>query len=140
MNLFEIEASLETETREIEFKPVGEPTGMFIEMRHESAEEVQKFMRSYSAKIRDLTMKRKTTASANLMKEHEDGLRVAHVVGWTWAEGNDEDDGRPEFTKKELRKLLQHKVVGFHLRRFIDEEVGSLEDFLSKSERDSESA
>jgi hypothetical protein len=72
------------------------------------------------------------------MKEHEDGLRVAHVVNWRWEDGPDEDDGRPEFTAKELRKLLQHKVVGFHLRKFIDEEVGSLEDFLSKSESNSE--
>ena len=134
MNLNDIKASLETQTREVEFKPVGEPTGMFFELRHESAEEVQKFMRTYTAKIRDLTMKRKTTASANLMKEHEDGLRMAHVVGWKWDKGADEEDGRPEFTTKELRKLLQDKVVGFHLRKFIDEEVGSLEDFLQKSE------
>lgn len=134
MNINDIKASLETETREIEFKPVGEPTGMFFELRHESAEEVQKFMRTYTAKIRDLTMKRKTTASTNLMKEHEDGLRVAHVVGWSWSEGVDEENGRPEFTTKELRTLMQDKVVGFHLRKFIDEEVGSLEDFLSRSE------
>lgn len=138
MNLNEIAASLATEDREIEFKPVGEPTGMFFTLRPESSEEVQKFMRTYTAKIRELTMKRKTTASANLMKEHEDGLRVAHVVGWTWAEGVDEENGRPAFTAKELRTLLQHKVVGFHLRTFIDEEVGSLEDFLSKSEGSSE--
>lgn len=134
MNLNEIEASLKTETRELEFKPAGTPTGMFFELRHESAPEVQKFMSKYRAKLRDLTMKRKNTASTNLMKEHEDGLRIVQVAGWTWTENVDEENGRPAFSKKELRALLQNKTVGFHLRNFIDEEVGSLDDFLTTSE------
>lgn len=134
MNLNDIKDSLQTQTREVEFKPVGSPTGMFFELRHESAPEVQKFMSKYQAKIRDLTMKRKTTASTNLMKEHEDGLRIVHVVGWRWENDVDEEDGRPEFSKRELRTLLQDDVAGFHVRKFIDEEVGSLDDFLERSE------
>lgn len=134
MNLNEIEASLQTSTREVEFRPLGDPTGMYFELRHESAPEVQKFMASYQAKIREATLKRKTSASTQLMKEHEDGLRVAHVVTWRWEEGDDAEAGRPPFSPRELRKLLAHPTVGFHLRRFIDDEVGSLDDFLEKSE------
>ncbi len=134
MNLNEIKASLESHNREVEFKPLGDPTGMFIELRHESAPEVQKFMSQYQAKIRDLTLKRKTNASVHLMKEHEEGLHMVQVVGWRWEDGVDEENGRPEFSKKELRSLLRDGRVGFHLKKFIDEEVGSFEDFLSKSE------
>ncbi len=134
MNLNDIKASLQTQTREVEFKPTGEPTGMVFELRHESAPEVQKFMSTYRAKIRDLAMKRKTTASTNLMKEHEDGLRIVQVAGWTWEGGDDPENGRPTFSKKELRLLLQDEIAGFHVRQFIDEEVGILDDFLEKSE------
>ena len=134
MNLNDIKDSLDTGTREIEFKPVGEPTGMFFELRYESEPEVQEFMKRYNAKLRDLSLKRKTNAITNLVRDHEDGLRIVHVAGWRWADGVDEEAGRPEFSRKELRALLDDEKAGFHVRRFIDEEVGSLDDFLSKSQ------
>jgi len=134
MNLNDIKNAVQTETREVEFKPTGEPTGWLFELRHESSEIVQEVMRKFQAKVRDLTLKRKTTAYQNLVNEHEDHLRVAHVAGWTWDTGVDEDNGRPDFSPKQLKTLLNDKRLGYHLKKFIDEEVGSLDDFLTKSE------
>jgi len=136
MNLNEIKKAVQTDSREVEFKPAGTPTGMFFELRHESAKEVQEVMRKFQAKVRDLTLKRKTTAYQNLVAEHEDVLRMAHVVGWRWEQGADDDNGRPEFSKKELRTMLNDSILGYHVKKFIDEEVGSLDDFLSKSDSD----
>ena len=138
MNVNDIKATVQTETREIEFRPVGSPTGWFFELRHESSSEVQEVMRRFQSKVRDLTLKRKTTAYQNLVNQHEDHLRVAHVARWRWEEGVDEEDGRPEFSKKELRNLFHDERLGYHLKSFIDEEVGSLDDFLSKSESSSD--
>jgi len=140
MNLNEIRQTVQTEAREVEFKPVGTPTGWFFELRHESAAEVQEVMRKFQAKVRDLTLKRKTTAYQNLVTVHEDELRIAHVAGWTWELGVDDEAGRPAFTRKELKSLLNDERLSYHLKKFIDEEVGSLDDFLSKSENGSESA
>ena len=140
MNINEIRSTVQTDTREVEFKPVGSPTGWLFELRHESAGEVQEVMRKFQAKVRDLTLKRKTTAYQNLVAEHEDDLRIAHVAGWSWENGIDEENGRPAYTRKELKILLNDKRLGYHLKKFIDEEVGSLDDFLSKSEDSSEIA
>ena len=134
MNLNEIRKSVETTTREVEFKPVGEPTGWFFELRHESSPEVQELVRRFQAKVRDLTFKRKTQQQQALIEKHEDDLRVAHVAGWRWVEGEDPENGRPPFSKQELRALLDDRRVSYHLKEFIDQEVGSLEDFLSKPE------
>lgn len=136
MNLNEIRSAVKTAPRAIEFKPAGTATGMIFELRHESAEEVQKVMRAFQAKVRDLTLKRKTTAYQNLVAEHEDVLRMAHVVGWTWDQGADEEAGRPAYSKKEMKGLLNDSDIGYHIKKFIDEEVGSLDDFLSKSDND----
>jgi len=134
MNLNEIKNAVQTQDREIEFKPAGTPTGMFFILRHESSKEVQAVMRAFQSKVRDLTLKRKTTAYQNLVADHEDKLRAAHVVTWRWEQGADEDEGRPEFSKKELSAMFNDSVLGYHIKKFIDEEVGSLDDFLSKSE------
>lgn len=138
MNLNEIRETVQTEAREVEFKPVGTPTGWLFKLRHESAAAVQEVMRKFQAKVRDLTLKRKTTAYQNLVAQHEDDLRIAHVEDWRWENGIDEEAGRPAFTRKELKTLLNDKRLGYHLKKFIDEEVGSLDDFLSRSENDSE--
>ncbi len=138
MNLNDIKESVKTTSREVEFKPVGEPTGWFFDLRHESAPEVQQVMRRFQAKVRDLTLKRKTTAYQSLVVQHEDSLRIAHVAGWRWTEGIDEDDGRPDFSNRELKALLDDKRINYHLKHFIDEEVGSLDDFLQRSEDSSE--
>ena len=134
MNLNEIKAAVQTVNREVEFKPVGKPTGWFYELRHESAPEVQEVMRRFQAKVRDLTLKRKTTAYQNLVTQHEDSLRIAHVAGWRWDKGEDEKKGRPPFSKRELKTLLNDERLGYHLKAFIDEEIGSLDDFLERSE------
>jgi len=133
MNLNEIKTQVKTIDREVEFKPVGESTGWFFTLRHESATEVQDVMRRFQAKVRDLTLKRKTTAYQNLMAQHEDHLHVAHVASWRWEQG-DNEKGRPKFTKQELRTVLNDPDLGWHVKKFLDEEVGSLEDFLSRSE------
>ena len=132
MNLNEIKSAVTTVNREVEFKPAGQPTGWFFELRHESAPEVQEVMRRFQAKVRDLTLKRKTSAYQNLVAAHEDSLRIAHVAGWRWDKG--EGKGRPPFSKQELKALLNDDTLGYHLKAFIDEEIGSLEDFLEQSE------
>ncbi len=134
MNLNEIKSAVATTNREVEFKPVGTPTGWFFELRHESARQVQETMRRFQAKVRDLTLKRKTSAYQNLVTAHEDRLRIAHVAGWRWEKGDDEKKGRPAFSKQALKIELNDDTLGWHLKNFIDEEVGSLEDFLEKSE------
>lgn len=133
MNLNEIKDTVQTSTRTVEFKPVGTPTGWVFELRHESAAEVQEVMRRFQAKVRDLTLKRKTSAYQNLVTAHEDQLRIAHVAGWTWDKGDDEEAGRPPFSRKELKALLNDDRLSYHLKQFIDEEVGSLDDFLERS-------
>jgi hypothetical protein len=134
MNLNEIKTAVQTVDREVEFRPVGTPTGWFFTLRHESAPEVQECIRRFQAKVRDLTLKRKTTAYQNAVTAHEDQLHVAHVAGWRWEKGDDEKKGRPPFSKQELKTVLNDKDIGWHLKKFLDEEVGTLEDFLSRSE------
>jgi len=118
----------------VEFKPAGKPTGWFFELRHESAPEVQEVMRKFQAKVRDVTLKRKTSQYQSLVAAHEDTLRIAHVAGWRWEKGVDEEAGRPAFSARELKSLLNDDRISYHLKAFIDEEVGSLDDFLSKSD------
>ena len=134
MNLNEIKKAVTTIDREVEFKPVGDPTGWFFTLRHESSQEVQECMRRFQAKVRDLTLKRKTTAYQSAVAQHEDQLHVAHVAGWRWENGVDEKKGRPAFSKQELRVVLNDPDLGWHVKKFLDEEVGSVEDFLSRSE------
>jgi len=134
MNLNEIKSAVETVDREVEFRPVGDPTGWFFTLRHESSQEVQECMRRFQAKVRDLTLKRKTTAYQNAVTQHEDQLHVAHVAGWRWEKGDDDKKGRPPFSKQELRTVLNDDQLGWHVKKFLDEEVGSFEDFLSRSE------
>jgi len=134
MNLNEIKTAVQTVNREVEFKPVGTSTGWYFELRHESAPEVQEVMRRFQAKIRDLTLKRKTSQYQSLVAQHEDTLRIAHVSGWKWEQGIDEEAGRPAFSNKELKSLLNDDRISYHIKAFIDEEIGSLDDFLSRSD------
>jgi len=136
MNLNEIESAFAVDTREVELMdPRGQPTGWVFILRHESATEVQEFLKDYRAKLQDLAIKRKTSAQKTLMAQHEDRLRIAHVAGWRWEQGEDAEAGRPPFSVRELKRLLAMNTgFGWHLRQFIDNEVGSLEDFLERSE------
>lgn len=134
MNLNEIEKAVATTDREVEFTtPQGDKTGWFWKLRHESAREVQGFMREYRGKVQEMALKRKTSAQKKLMAEHEDGLRIVHVAGWRWKDGDDAENGRPAFSKPELRELLANPRINYHVRQFIDDEVGSLDDFLERS-------
>jgi hypothetical protein len=131
----EIARDFETENREVELiNPKGKPTGWFFVLRHESSEEVETFMAEYRSKLQDAALKRKTTAQKQLMRQHEDRLRLVQVAGWRWAEGEDAENGRPPFSRKELQIVFGQKGLGWHIRDFIDREVGSLEDFLAKSQ------
>ena len=134
MNLDSIKKTVQTKPIKVEFKPVGEPTGWFFILRHESCTEVQDVVNRFTAKVRNLALKRKTTQYEAAVAENEDSLRIAHVAGWEWKEGTDPAKGRPPFSNKELKDLLNNKDLGYHLKSFIDEEVGSLKDFLTKSE------
>lgn len=134
MNLNELRDAVQTVDREVEFRPTGKPTGMFFGLRHESSPQVQEVMRQFQAKVRDLTLKRKTTAYKNLVTQHEDRLRMAHVSTWRWEQGDSEDEGRPPYSGQELKSLLNDERLGFFVKSFIDEEVGSLDDFLERSE------
>lgn len=136
MNLNEIKAASKTEPREVEYIFAGKKTGWFLTLLFDSSMEVQDFMSKYNAKVRELTLKRKTNAVKNLANQHSDKLHMVQVAGWRWKEGDDEEAGRPPFSKAELKKALEHDDLGWHLGQFIDEEVGSLDDFLSKSETD----
>jgi hypothetical protein len=56
------------------------------------------------------------------------------VAGWRWEQGEDEEGGRPPYSRQELKSLLNDERLGFFVKAFIDEEVGSLDDFLERSE------
>lgn len=135
MNLNDIIESVETKDIEAEFRPAKKPTGWIFVLRHESAPEVQAVLKTFNAKIRQAMMRRKNSVYEKESEEHADNLRVAHVVTWRWeetAEG-EERNFQPEFSKQELRKLLQHEKLGYFLREFIDDETGTLEAFLARS-------
>ena len=51
MNLNELRDAVQTVDREVEFRPVGKPTGMFFSLRHESSPQVQEVMRQFQAKV-----------------------------------------------------------------------------------------
>ncbi|MGH8033827.1 MAG: hypothetical protein ACREO9_01285 [Lysobacterales bacterium] len=133
MDLNSIKEAVRTTDREVEFKVSGHTTGWFFKLRHESSPEVQEVMRQFQSRVRELALKRKNSQYQNLVAEHENRLRVSHVAGWRWEQGDDEAAGRPAFSKKELTTVLEDAVLGYHIKTFIDEEVGSLEDFLERS-------
>lgn len=132
MNINELKTALQTNDREVEFRPAGTATGWFFSLRHESAPEVQETMKRFHSKVRELTLKRKNNAYKDLVAQHEDHLRIAHVSSWRWEKGDSEDKGRPKFSRQQLKSLLNDEHLGYHLKQFIDEEVGSIDDFLSK--------
>lgn len=136
MNLNEIKQAVHTEPREVEFTFNGKGTGWFFTLLHASAPEVQEFNRTFQGKVRDANLKGKRNAVKALTEQHADGLREVHVKTWRWSEGDDPENGRPAFSKKELRGVLQDPQLGYHVREFIDMEVGSLEDFLAGSQTD----
>lgn len=128
MDLNSIRASVATADREVEFVVNGKPTGWFFTLRHESSPEIQKLNRAYQSKVTQASVKGKKAEVQRLMDAHPENLRVAHVVTWRWADG--ESDGRPAFSEKELRAALSDDVLGYHLRQFLDQETGALDDFL----------
>jgi len=132
MNINAIKDAVQTIDREVEFKPAGISTGWFFTLRHESSPEVQKVIRVFRAKITDATFKSKTLAYQNIIAQQEDDLRMAHVVTWCWELGDDVEAGRPPYSEQELKDALRDEKLGYHLKKFIDEEVGTLHDFLPK--------
>jgi len=132
MDLKSIETMCETQPREVEFVFTGTHTGWFFTLLHESTKEVDSFMQKYNAKVRELSLKRKTNAINQLAEKHADDLRLVQVADWRWEKG--ESKTRPPFSKKELRTVLNNEKIGWHLKQFIDDEVGSLESFLAKSD------
>jgi len=135
MDLNEINESLAAINREVEFVPREQSTGWFFELRHDSAPEVREFNRVFQGKVRNLAFKNKTAQRDALVARHANGLRIAHVAGWRYEDGVSE--GRPEFSNRELKDVLDGgsgEWLAFHLKNFIDDEVGTLEDFLERSE------
>lgn len=138
MTLNDIEELCRTENREVEFVFAGHHTGWILELRPESSDEVQECVRRFNARVRKSMIKRNTSEFDALSEKHADDLRIAHVAGWRYEKG--EGEGRPPFSKKELRSILNRKPFGWHLGQFIDREVGTIEDFLEESESNLESA
>ena len=137
MDLNDIIESVETQDVEKEFRPAGKPTGWVFVLRHESSPEVQAVLKTFNAKIRQAMLRRKNSVYEKESEEHADNLRIAHVVTWRWENTEALRDGernfQPEFSKQELRKLLNHEKLGYFLRQFIDDETGTLEAFLARS-------
>jgi len=127
--------SIKTNVREVEFTPNGVKTGFYLTLRYESAPEVQEAMKRYRAKVREATMKNKKQQVAAITDRFEDDLRAAHVAGWRWTEGKATFNGeQPDYTPKKLAEMLNDESeLAFFLKQFIDQEVGSADDFLEKS-------
>lgn len=125
--------NIRTNTREVEFTPRGMSTGLFLTLRYESSEEVQKVMADFRAKIREANLKRKPHAIEGITARYEDDLRIAHVAGWRWTDGASFKGEQPDFSKRALKEMLNDdSEVAFFLKEFIDAEVGSASDFLEK--------
>ena len=126
---------IKTNTREVEFTPNGQSTGFFLTLRYESSPEVQDAMKRYRAKVREATMKNKKQQIASITDRFEDDLRSAHVAGWRWTEGGATFNGeQPHYSPKVLHAMLSDQSeLSYFLKQFIDQEVGSADDFLEKS-------
>ena len=135
MNLNELKQITEEErTRKVEFVFRDQPTGLILELVHESSERYQKAERAYRNKLSDAAMKRKSGQRDRVNNDWIDfGSLIAKVVGWEWKQGTNPDEGRPAFSAKELRETLQ-SGIGYHLRNFILEETERLDDFFGESE------
>lgn len=133
MTLQEIERLCQTTNRDVEFTVDGHKTGWIFELRPSTSDEVQRCMRVFNSRVRKSMIKRNTSEFDALSEKHADDLRVAHVAGWRYRDGTGE--GQPEFSERELKEILGRKPFGVMVGEFIDREVGTLEDFLERSEK-----
>lgn len=138
MNLNQMKQITEQErTRKVEFVFQEQPTGLILELVHESSDRYQKAERAYRNKLSDAAMKRKSTQRERVNNEWLDfGSVIAKVVGWEWKDGVNPDEGRPAFSTRELRDTL-NSGLGYHLRNFILEESERLDDFFEESAKNS---
>ena len=128
--------NIETTDREVEFElPDGARTGLFLTLRFDSAEEVQKVDNRFRAKFMEAGRKGRFANRDRLTEQYTLERRIAHVAGWRWAEGEDTatfNGEQPDFSPKQLREFLKFEgQFSYFLEQFIDQEVGDASDFLS---------
>jgi hypothetical protein len=124
---------IKTTDREVEFQlPDGTKTGLFLTLRYDSAEEVQKVDTKYRAKFMEASRKGRFANRDRLSEAYTLQRRIAHVAGWRWTKGGATfNDEQPEFSLAKLKEFLDFDgQISYFLAEFIDQEVGDASDFL----------
>lgn len=108
--------------------------GFFITLRHESAPEVQSFVKRYQQRVLEDTRKggKNKTANAEFYKLEKP---LAHIAGWRWANPEFNFNGeQPQYSREKAVEMLKGDgAFSFYLRQLIDEETSDDESFLAKS-------
>lgn len=131
MDLSSIKAS--TAEKELFIPGVG-ATGFYIELRYESAPEVQAVTKKFENKLMQEAQKGKRADKQSIMEWYKKERMVAHIAGWRWADGSSYNGEQTEFSPAAARKFIDLKDdFGYFLRDFINDEVGEAEDFLGAS-------
>lgn len=128
-------SKLQSNSYETEFFIPGHgKTGLHLTLVDDTDEDVIKLDKQYQRRIRDAYVKNKKTQANKLSEEHQEKRLRAHVQGWRW-EGDAQFEGEKlEFNEANLNRVLAHRVIGYHLKRFIEDEIGEAENFIETLE------
>lgn len=131
MDLSNIKAN--TVEKELFIPGVG-GTGFYLELRFESAPEVQAITKKFENKLMQEAQKGKRADKQSIMEWYKKERMVAHIAGWRWSDGSNYNGEQPDFSPETARKFIDSKDdFGYFLRDFINEQVGDAEDFLEDS-------
>lgn len=105
-------------TVEINHPGTGEPIGLRVTMRPESAPEVEAVRRKW---LNEKLQRRSGRMTAERLEELQIALITAAVTGWEWGGELTFEGEKPEFSDANLRKVL--KKLGW-VKSQLDEELG----------------
>ena len=105
-------------TVEINHPGTGEPIGLRVTMRPESAPEVEAVRRKW---LNEKLQRRSGRMTAERLEELQVALITAAVTGWEWEGELTFEGDKPEFSAANLRKVL--KKLGW-VKAQLDEELG----------------
>lgn len=108
--------------------------GFFVTLRHDSAPEVQSFVKKYQNRVMEDARKGGKNKSAN-SEFYKLEKPLAHIAGWRWANDKFNFNGsQPAYSRESAIEMLKGEgAFSFYLRQLIDEETADDESFLAKS-------
>jgi hypothetical protein len=116
----------EARTIEIKHPVTGEPIGLRVTLRPDSADEVQAVKR----KLVNERLRRDLKPSAERIEENGYLLLDASISGWEWDGDLTFEGSKPELSPKNLRKVLKRLTW---MRDQIDTELGNDAAFFENS-------